>query len=294
MFATPSRTFFALPFWIAERMGFFEAEGIRPSMEIVGSSADIRARLRDGSVRLAIDTADGVMADAVAGGPLRIAAGNAQRPPLFLIARPEITTLAALRGKTFGVLSLNEGSSKLIPKILASVGLAPEDFRIVEAGGAPARVAALKEGRIDAALQPMPLHYEAVAEGFNNLAWAGDYQPDWQFNTVNVNAELSRRDPRPIVAALRALRKGLDFMRTAPDECARIGADALGTQPAYVARAIADAATMELFHPRYACSEAGLRNIFENMQANGALPRDLAFDLAQVTAPEFLNEADRA
>ncbi len=293
MFATPSRTFFALPYWIAEHKGFFSEEGVEPTLEIIGDSNEIRDRLRAGRVRLSIDTANGMMMDALKGGPLRIVGGNAERPPLFLVARPGITTLEQLRGATFGVLSLKEGSSRLIPKILSSAGLTPDDFRIVEAGGAPARVTALREGRIDAALQPMPLHYEAEAEGFNCLAWAGDHEPEWQFNTINVNLDLARRDPQPIVAALRGLLRGLAFMRTDAEESARIGAQALGSEPAIVLRAVRDALNLGIFHPTFQCSEPGLRNIFRNMQDDGVIPRGEEFDMRRLTDPGLFDEARR-
>ena len=60
-------------------------------------------------------------------------------------------------------------------------GLAAADLKISAVGGAPARQVMLKEGKIDAGMQPLPLNLEAEALGFTNLGWAGKYEPEWQF-----------------------------------------------------------------------------------------------------------------
>lgn len=294
MFATPSRTFFALPYWIAEHRGFFKDEGVVPSLELIGDSGKIRDRLRSGETKLAIDTADGVLLDVLIGGPLRIVGGNARRPPLFLVARSDIRTLADLRGATFGVLSLSEGSSKLIPKIMASAGLSPSDYTIVAAGGAPARATLLRERKIDAALQPMPLHYEAEAEGFNCLAWAGTHEPEWQFNTINANIEWARRESQTIVALLRALLRAQSFMLTNPDEAARIAATELRTELRFSARAVTDAIELGIFNPGFECSISALARIFQNMQDDGAIPSGEKFQLERFVDHEFLHRASRS
>ena len=52
-------------------------------------------------------------------------------------------------------------------------GLSAADLKINAVGGAPARQIMLKEGKIDAGMQPLPLNLEAEALGFTNLGWAG-------------------------------------------------------------------------------------------------------------------------
>jgi NitT/TauT family transport system substrate-binding protein len=196
-----------------------------------------------------------------------------------------------LRGATFGVLSLSEGSSKLIPKIMASVGLSPSDYTIVAAGGAPARATLLREGKIDAALQPMPLHYEAEAAGLNCLAWAGTYEPEWQFNTINANIEWARREPQTIVGLLRALLRAEAFMLANPDEAARIAATELHTEPGFATRAVTDAIELGIFNPGFECSNSALARIFQNMQDDGAIPLGEKFQMERFVEHEFLHKA---
>src|SRR5579872_1290193 len=88
--ALVSRTVFYLPAWIAEKQGFFKAGGIAVAMKVYDGSDQIFADLRAGSQQIAIASTESVIADAYKGGTVRIVAGNAQRPPHFIIAQPEI------------------------------------------------------------------------------------------------------------------------------------------------------------------------------------------------------------
>ena len=277
--ATPSRTLFAVPYWIAEQQGFLREEGIAARLEIIGDAEEIKARLRSGEIEAAIDPADGVMLDALAGGPLRIIAGNACKPPLYIVTRAGIRTLAGLRGATFGVLSLKEGSSKLIPRIAAKAGLAPGDIRVVEVGGAPQRKGLLQQGSIDAGLQPMPLNFEAVADGLNDLGWTGELAPHWQFTTVNASRAWVDSEPKLAEGLLRALIRAMTFMRTNVAGAADIAAAELRTRPEFARRALEETARLGIIDPRLDWSEPGCRQIFQNLQADGRIPQSTPFRL---------------
>ena len=190
---TPSVVIFAIPYWIADRQGYFKDEDIAPTLDIEPNGKRITERLLSGATQFSLVGPDAVLIDATKGGPLRILAGIVRKPPLFLIAKSSIKTFADLRGANIGALSLTEGSSKLLIKMAKAEGVAAADLKISAVGGAPARQAMLKDGKIDAGMQPLPLNLEAEALGFNNLGWAGKYEPDWQFTTVNANGDWALR-----------------------------------------------------------------------------------------------------
>src|SRR5262245_20279417 len=163
--ATPARVIFVIPYWIAERNGYFQAEGIEPRLTIGGQTGPLTEQLRSGQIHFHIGGPDGVLIDATKGGPLRILAGVVRRPPLWLIAKPSIKSFADLRGANVGVLSLTEGSSKLLLKMARTEGLLTTDLKLTAVGGAPTRHKLLQDGKIDAGMQPLPLNYEAEAFG---------------------------------------------------------------------------------------------------------------------------------
>jgi len=292
--ATPARVIFVIPFWIAERNGYFQAEGIEPKLQIGGQTGPLTEQLRSGKIHFHIGGPDGVLIDATKGGPLRILAGVVRRPPLWLIAKPSIKSFADLRGANIGVLSLTEGSSKLLLKMARVEGLLPGDIRLTAVGGAPARHKLLQEGKIDAGMQPLPLNYEAQALGFNDLGWAGTYEPDWQFITVNASGDLLKSNPELAAGFMRALLRGQRFLVENPDAAAKIAADVLGTPLPLAARALSEAMRLGIFDPNLDVSEPGLRNMHMNMKVDGTVPRDAAFNLAKFVALENLKRAQQA
>jgi ABC-type nitrate/sulfonate/bicarbonate transport system substrate-binding protein len=289
--ATPSKTLFALPYWVALECGYFADEGLTPDLDFVASGDLINEGLRNGRIAMAISPPDGVILDVLAGGPLRIVGGNACKPPLFVIAQPEIRTLSDLRGKTFGVLSLREGSSKFIAKIAEAGGLGPDDYKIVEVGGAPARVKLLVERKIDVGLQPMPLNYELEARGFTNLGWTGEYEPHYQFTTINANRDWVEREPSLAVSILRALLRGQRFATTEPEQASSIVAAALGCEIAHALKALHDAARLGIFDPNLSCSEPGLRKILNNLNDERAPPQGISFDIERYILRDCLCSA---
>jgi ABC-type nitrate/sulfonate/bicarbonate transport system substrate-binding protein len=288
---TPSVVIFAIPFWIAERNDYFKDENIAPTLDIVPNGREMTERLLSGTTQFSLVGPDAVLIDATKGGPLRILAGVVRKPPLYLIAKPSIKTFADLRGANIGALSLTEGSSKLLIKMAKAEGLSAADLKINAVGGAPARQVLLKEGKIDAGMQPLPLNLGAEALGFTNLGWAGKYEPDWQFTTVNANGGWARDNPRIATGFVRALLRGQQFIWTNPDEAARIVADVLKTDVALAKRSLAEAIRLGILDPKLDWSEVGLQRIYENMQADGAILADRKFDVGVVTDATYLRAA---
>lgn len=287
-FATPSRTLFAAPYWIAEHFGCLREENIDAALEVIGDIAELKGRLRSGQIQISIDTPDTIILDALSGGTLRAIAGNACKPPLYIMCRPQISSLADLRGATFGVLSLKEGSSKLIPRIIAAAGLSMRDVRVVEVGGAPARAVLLREGAIDVGLQPMPLNFQGLADGLGSLGWTGDYAPDWQFTTFNVDIRWAEANRALVERVLRALRKGMRLLSSEP-EAADVIADRLSCSRAHAAMAIAESARLGILDPELCASPAGLDTVIANLRADGAIAPEQNVDSAQYLDLSFLS-----
>ncbi|HEX4043643.1 MAG TPA: ABC transporter substrate-binding protein, partial [Xanthobacteraceae bacterium] len=229
--AVVSRTVFYLPAWVAQKQGFFKASGLDVTMKIYDGSDQIYQDLRANTQQIAVASTESVIADAYKGGVFRLIAGNSQRPPHFIIAQPEIKTLADLKGKLMGVVSMHEGTTFFVPDIAKKAGLNPGDIKIEAVGGSPTRMRLLKERKIDAGMQPYPLSYEADAQGFSNLGPVADIVPDYQFSAVIVDEDWARANRSVVAAYLRALREGTAYMFAHPDEAAAIGAVELRTTP---------------------------------------------------------------
>ena len=291
--AVVSRTIFYLPAWTAEKQGFFKQAGIAPSIEVYDAADRILTDLRAGSHQIGITSIENVIAESYKGSPLRVVAGSAQRPPHFIIAQPEIKTLADLKGKLIGVVSMQEGTTFFVKDIAAKGGFDVADVKVQAVGGSPTRARLLKERKIDAGLQPYPLSYEAEAAGFSNLGAIADLVPDYQFTSVVVDATWARANRPVLVAFLRALRRGTEYMFAHPDESAELGAQELRTTPANARRALEDTARMDVLARDLAITDKSLMRVFDSVKSAGLVPADAAYDRSRFVDESFLAESRR-
>ncbi len=289
--AVVSRTIFYLPAWTAEQHGFFKEAGIEPSIEVYDAADRILTDLRAGSREIGITSIENVIAESYKGSPLRVVAGSAQRPPHFIIAQPEIKKLADLKGRLIGVVSMQEGTTFFVKDIAAKGGFDLADVRVQAVGGSPTRARLLKEGKIDAGLQPYPLSYEAEAEGFSNLGAIADLVPDYQFTSVVVDETWARANRPVLVAFLRALRRGTEYMFAHPDESAQLGARELRTTPAFAKRALEDTARMDVLARDLSITDRSLMRVFNSVRSAGLVPADAAYDRGRFVDESFLADS---
>src|SRR5205823_1022231 len=125
--------------------GFLERRGLAATERICGTTHGVTSALHDGEVDIALTAPEGSIADAVAGGPLRVVAGLTDRPPLSMIAIPRHKTFGDLRGGRIGTSSLTEGTRHVAERMLAAHGLTyPADYDFALEGSHVERWKALR------------------------------------------------------------------------------------------------------------------------------------------------------
>lgn len=289
--ALVSRTLFNMPAWVAERKGYLKEDGYEFRLKLTPSADDLNAGLRSGGYQLSISPPETVITGSGrSAAEVVVVGGNAAKLPHFIIAKPEIRTMAQLRGAHFGVYSDDEGTTYLLKDIARAAGFPAGEYKVTAVGGAPARWELLRAGKIDVALQPFPLSYQAEAAGFTNLGPMLAIVPDWQFTTVNANAAWARQRPKIVASFLRALRKGQAYMEANPDEAAQIAAEELRTALPLAKRALADSAKFRILDVEL--SEAGLARMFDALKDAGQVPRERKFDMRDFVDLSYL-EASR-
>jgi ABC-type nitrate/sulfonate/bicarbonate transport system substrate-binding protein len=289
--ALVSRTVFYAPVWVAEQNGYYRAEGIEPQFEIFDNAEKINEVMHSGEAQIAIASVEALVADAFKGGRFRVVASVAQKPPHSIIARPHIKTVTGLKGARFGVLSLHEGTTYFVQDIEKALGFQRGDIVIDAVGGAPTRWKLLREGKIDAGLQPFPLSYESEAAGFSNLGPIADLVPDYQFTSVVVDETWARANRPVLVAFLRALRRGTAYMFAHPDESAALGAQELRTTPANARRALEDTVRMDVLPRDLTITDKSLMRVFDSVKSAGLVPADAAYERAKFVDESYLADS---
>lgn len=200
-----SRNYFNLPLWIAQHAGFFEKEGLSVSIELIEGIDEVTRRLAAGHFNLALDVTENCILNNEQGGRLEIIGGNVNRLPFSFIARPHIRSYQDLRGARIGVSSISAGSSSLVMKLLAAHGLHyPKDYTLLAVGPILSRWKMLQGGEIDGGLQGVPLNYLAVDAGYSDLGNLRSQFPDFQFTSLDADANWARRNQDVVVAFLKA------------------------------------------------------------------------------------------
>jgi NitT/TauT family transport system substrate-binding protein len=289
--AVVSRTIMYLPAWMAEKQGFFKAEGLDLKMEVYDGSDKIFADVRSGTKQIAIAATESTIINGYKGGNLRIIAGNTQRPPHFLISQPEIKTLPEIKGKTIGVVSKYDGTTFFVPDVVKKAGFTVADVKVEAVGGSPTRARLLVERKIDVAMQPYPLSYEAEASGMTNLGAVADIVPDYQFSAVIVDSNWAQQNRATLVAFLRALRRGTDYMFTHPNEAIEVATKELRTTPAFARRALEDTIRMDVLPRDLSVSDRSIQRVFDNVKDAGLLPAATAFDRSKFADDSYLAES---
>jgi ABC-type nitrate/sulfonate/bicarbonate transport system substrate-binding protein len=183
-------------------------------------------------VDIALSSPEGTIADALAGGPLRVVAGLIDRPPLSMIAIPRHRTFADLRGGRIGTSSLTEGTRHVAERMLAAHGLTyPADYDFALEGSHVERWKALQAGTIDAALQMIPYDYLAADAGFTDL---GPVTEEFALSAVCARVDTERALVTPF---LQALAEAAEWFRGHIEDSAAMAAARTSIEPRYSLRA---------------------------------------------------------
>lgn len=290
-----SRTFFNLPLWAAIANGVFAAENLDVTTTLMGNASQVPPLL-GGSLQLFLGGPEAVLHNVVAGGPLRIVAGNTGKLTHSLIVAPRFTSIEDLRGATIGILNMIEGTFfQLKEMMMVAHGLHyPADYKVKDTGGVPPRHKALLEGTIDAGLQSIPWNYVAEDAGFKNFGEVSKYVPDWQFVTLNANNDWTKANRPVLVRFLRALDRATHWVHANREAAAAIAERELPTRRDYAERAWDHYTRTNALARDMAVNRKGLEKVIVAQMEADLLPKDTSTTAASYIVDDYLREAQNS
>jgi ABC-type nitrate/sulfonate/bicarbonate transport system substrate-binding protein len=280
-----------LPVYAALRNGMFERRGIEVELKRTGSVQRATEAVLSGEAQLAITPPEGAIADHVGGGTLRIIAGNVNRLPLSLVAHPRFKRIEELKGAVLGTSSLTEGTAIYTQAMLAQHGLRyPDDYSFDVVGVHPARWQALKEGRIDAAVQLIPLNFVAFDEGWSNLGEVSDYIPEILFTGLICDNKWASANADLVCGFLAALSEGTSYVLDPAHDGFTIPMvmEAAQADEAYARRSLDYMREKGVFRADLAVVPAAFAKSIELMVAAGLLPGEQADAALATIEPGYL------
>ncbi len=200
-------------FWVAHEAGIFKKNGLDVELlHIPSSSRAIQAMLAG---EIAISYGDGrntVQAN-LTGANLALVAGTSNRLVFSFMARPEIKTVVALRGKKIGITRIGSSTHTAALYALNRAGLKPGDYQILPLMEVPNILAALMAGQVDAGPISPPTNVRARKAGFAELMNLGRDGPEYAAITlvasrsyIRANEEITRRVLRSYVEAVHLFK----------------------------------------------------------------------------------------
>jgi NitT/TauT family transport system substrate-binding protein len=152
--AYSSRSIAPIDYFIAEQQGLFKAEGLDVKLIQIRANVAVVATIAGevdvlGSISSAISAAQ-------RGAPVKVLAVTLHRPLFWLVARPEYKSIADLKGKVVGIVSIGGAQHNALRYMLKKGGLNPDtDVTSVVAGDVPAELQSLASNAVQAsALSP--------------------------------------------------------------------------------------------------------------------------------------------
>lgn len=200
-----------IPFVIAQENGYFEEEGIKVNLELFNAAKDRDAALQAGQL-------DGVLADETAIAiyqnsdmDMQITGATNGYWTLVATEQSNIHSLEDLKGKKIGI-SENTMIEYLADDITTLNGITAEDFEKVAIPAMPARLEALRNNQIDAAILPAPFNETAIADGAVEIETI--HNTDIMISVTAFLNSVIEQYPQAIQGFYNAYNKAVDYINS--------------------------------------------------------------------------------
>ena len=201
----------AVPLVIAQENGYFKEEGLNVNLEMFTAAKDRDAALQAGQL-------DGVLADETAiaiyqNSDMDMQITGSTSGYWTLVATPgsNIKSAADLKGKKIAI-SENTMIEYLADDITAANSISQDDFEKVAIPAMPARLEALRNNQVDAAILPAPFNETAINDGCVAIETIDNTQI-----MISITAFLNsviEESPEAIQSFYKAYNKAVDYINS--------------------------------------------------------------------------------
>ena len=203
-----------LPLVVAQEFGFFAAEGLDVKTVLIRGGPTAMAALVGGGVDYTLVAGVAAVRAIAQNAPMTIISGIQPYMDYTLLGAKGITGVNDLKGKVVGVTGPGGIAEFATVEGLAKKGMVRDrDYKILYGvGNSPARAQALESGKIHASPFSFLERMELERKGFPLLFDIGSVMPGFPFVVIVSSKQKIDNDPDGIVAMLRGIKRGLDFL----------------------------------------------------------------------------------
>jgi NitT/TauT family transport system substrate-binding protein len=203
------------PLWLAHDLGIFKRHGLDVQLLYIGGGSVVMQALLGGDVQFVRLGANAVIQASLRGAELKMIANTINRLVFSLMAKPEIKAPADLKGKRIGVTRLGGSTDFALELALKKWGLRRgADVAVVQTGGMPQLLGAMKGGPVDAGVISPPTNLQAQKLGLKELVDFGDLDMPYPNSPLAATQSYLSKNRDLVLRFLRGYSEGIHRVRT--------------------------------------------------------------------------------
>jgi NitT/TauT family transport system substrate-binding protein len=201
--------------WIPYEAGIFRKHGLDVELVYVRGGGRAAQIVQSGEVPIGTFTGGAVVNSNLAGGDLVTIASEMNVLPFFLVVRPEIQRIDDLKGKRIGITGF--GSATDFALLYAEQKWPVKrgrDFTVIQMGGHPEALAALRSRSIDGVVTNPEFTFQARKEGLKELVDMSASGLKFPTSSINTTRTFIRRNENAVRKFVRSFVEGMHFAKT--------------------------------------------------------------------------------
>ena len=204
--------------WVTDEGKLFQKNGIEPQILYLQTTLGQTAMIA-GEIDMCVYSGSLLSSARLQGVDVVMITSFLNKPLYRLVVRPEIKTVADLKGKRLGITRFGTVTDSMSRLLVGKLGLDPDkDVSYVQVGDVPVLLASLSTGRIiDGAIIQPPYYLKAVASGMRVLVNMQEMEiaPSTAFAS-NAATRVGVSPTWRIVTSLSGFKPSFDTIRRVP------------------------------------------------------------------------------
>jgi ABC-type nitrate/sulfonate/bicarbonate transport system substrate-binding protein len=203
--------------WVTDEGKLFQKNGIDPQILYLRTTLGQTAMIA-GEVDMCVYSGSLLSSARLQGADVVMVTSFLDKPLYRLVVRPEIRTVADLKGKRLGITRFGTVTDSMTRLLIGKLGLDPDkDVAYVQIGDVPVLLASLTTGRtIDGAIIQPPYYLKAVASGMRVLVNMQEMDIPVQQTGLNTTDKFVSKNPDLVRRVVKSVIEGIHLMRTDP------------------------------------------------------------------------------
>jgi NitT/TauT family transport system substrate-binding protein len=211
------------PLWIADQAGFFKKQGLDVQLVYISAGSVIIPAILSGQVDITNMSSAPALTAWARGAELTAVGVASNRLLHVVMTRGSIKKPEELRGKKIGSDRYGSFSDLVLREALRHYNLAPDrDVAVIQTGGLPERLGALKVGAVDGAIVTRDTTFEAEKLGFHKLIDLSQLPIQYPGSTIVVSKSFLSAKREVVKRFLRGWIEGIKTAKTDKEFTVRV------------------------------------------------------------------------